>query len=399
MTELHTEAERFREDVTQFLRELVAIPSPTCGEERVAERVMQEMRALGYDEVARDDMGNVIGRIGDGATRLVLDAHMDTVGIGDPGAWKHDPYAGKMEDGVVFGRGASDNKGAIASEVYGGKLAMERVLDDADVTLYVVGTVMEEDCDGLALGHVLTETIPDAHAIVLGECTNLAVYRGHRGRMEMTVVTKGTSAHASAPERGVNAVVAMAPVIDEVTALNERLADDDFLGRGSVAVTSIECDTASLNAIPDRCRIYVDRRLTRGETLDSALAEVGSLPAVRGAEVIVPEYAEPSYTGLGLKTEKYFPTWSLEEQHPLVSAGLRAGELALGHRPAVGKWTFSTNGVASAGRLGIPTIGFGPSEERWAHTIDDQCRVDHLVAGIAFYAAVPLALSEGEALS
>jgi putative selenium metabolism hydrolase len=395
MTELRVEAERFRDDVVQFLHDLIALPSPTCGEERVAERVMREMRSLGYEDVARDDMGNVIGRIGDGQTRVVLDAHMDTVGTGDPGAWSHDPYVGRVEDGVIFGRGASDNKGAIASEVYGGKLAMERALAETDVTLYVVGTVMEEDCDGLALGHVLTETIPDAHAVVLGECTNLDVYRGHRGRMEMTVTTKGRSAHASAPERGVNALAAMAPIVDEVTALNERLAYDDFLGRGSVAVTSIDCDTASLNAIPDRCRIYVDRRLTMGETLDSALAELRALPSIGGAEIDVPEYAEPSYTGLSLKTEKYFPTWTLEEDHPLVRAGVRAGELALGAAPAVGKWTFSTNGVASAGRLGIPTIGFGPSEERWAHTVDDQCPIDHLVAAIAFYAALPRALSEG----
>ena len=395
MTELRVEAERFRDDVVQFLHDLIALPSPTCGEERVAERVMREMRSLGYEDVARDDMGNVIGRIGDGQTRLVLDAHMDTVGTGDPGAWSHDPYVGRVEDGVIFGRGASDNKGAIASEVYGGKLAMERALAETDVTLYVVGTVMEEDCDGLALGHVLTETIPDAHAVVLGECTNLDVYRGHRGRMEMTVTTKGRSAHASAPERGVNALAAMAPIVDEVTALNERLAYDDFLGRGSVAVTSIDCDTASLNAIPDRCRIYVDRRLTKGETLDSALAELRALPSIGGAEIDVPEYAEPSYTGLSLKTEKYFPTWALEEDHPLVRAGVRAGELALGAAPDVGKWTFSTNGVASAGRLGIPTIGFGPSEERWAHTVDDQCPIDHLVAAIAFYAALPRALSEG----
>ena len=396
-TELRNDAERQRDDVTRFLRELIAIPSPTCGEEHIAERVMHEMRALDYDDVARDDMGNVIGRIGTGATRLVLDAHMYTVGIGDPGAWKHDPYTGREEGGVVFGRGASDNKGAIASQVYGAKLATEHGLRDADVTIYVVGTVMEEDCDGLALGHVLTESIPDAHAVVLGECTNLAVYRGHRGRVEMTVTTKGRSAHASAPERGINAVVAMAPVLEQVTTLNERLAHDEFLGAGSVAVTSIECDTASLNAIPDRCRINVDRRLTRGETLDSALDEVCSLPSVKNAEVAVPQYGEPSYTGLTLEAEKYFPTWTLEEDHPLVTAGLRAAELALGRSPEVGKWTFSTNGVASAGRLGIPTIGFGPSEERWAHTVDDQCPVDHLVAALAIYAALPRALSQGGA--
>lgn len=352
------------------------------------------MKQLDYDEAFIDPMGNAIGRIGNGRLKLVLDAHMDTVGIGNPAAWSHDPYAGKLEDGVVYGRGASDNKGAVAAEVYGGRLMASRGLDGADVTVYVVGTVMEEDCDGLALGYVLAETIPGASAVVLGECTNLAVYRGHRGRMEMSVTANGTSAHASAPDRGENAVSAMAPAVIEITALNERLRNDDFLGKGTVAITKIECETASLNAIPDRCTIYLDRRLTEGETLESAVEEVASLPSTKDFETRVLTYAEPAYTGLKLETEKYFPTWKLEADHDLVQAGVAAADAALGRRPAIDKWTFSTNGVASCGRLGIPTIGFGPSEERWAHTVDDQCPVGDLVASIAFYAELPRAVEE-----
>jgi putative selenium metabolism hydrolase len=392
MTDEVSQAEAYRDDVTRFLRDIIAIPSPSCGERGVSERVVEEMKALGYDEAGIDDMGNAIGRIGSGSTKLVLDAHMDTVGVGDPAAWPHDPFDGKVEDGIVYGRGASDNKGAVASQVYAGRLMKERGLDGADVSVFVVGTVMEEDCDGLALGHVLTKTIPGVHAVCMGECTNLAVYRGHRGRMEIGVTTKGVSAHASAPERGVNAIAAMAPIIADITDLNERLAHDDFLGSGTVAVTKIECETASLNAIPDSCTIYLDRRLTAGETLESAVDEVRSLPSAEGASVQVLNYDKPSWTGLVIDTEKYFPTWVLEEEHPLVRAGVVAATGVLEKAPLVDKWTFSTNGVWSAGRLGIPTIGFGPSEERWAHTVQDQCPVDHLVKSIAFYAALPKAL-------
>jgi putative selenium metabolism hydrolase len=393
MTPYLDAAERYRDDVTGFLRDIIAIPSQSCGEAAVAARVVEEMTALGYDEATTDKMGNAVGRIGNGSLKLVLDAHMDTVGIGDPAAWPHDPYTGKVEDGVVFGRGASDNKGAVAAQVYAGKLLADRGLDGADVTVYVVGTVMEEDCDGLALGYVCNETIGDVDAVVLGECTALNVYRGHRGRMEMRVTTTGVSAHASAPERGENAVAAMAPIISEITALNDRLATDEFLGAGTVAVTKVECDTPSLNAIPDRCTIYLDRRLTAGETLESAVEEVQSLDSARSATVEVLDYAEPSYTGLALHTQKYYPTWTLDEDHALVTAGVAAGRAALGVQPGIGKWTFSTNGVSSAGRLGIPTIGFGPSEERWAHTVQDQCPVDHLVKSMAFYAAFPAAVS------
>jgi putative selenium metabolism hydrolase len=393
VTEYMTGAESYRDDVTHFLRDIIALPSPSCAEKDVAERIVAEMRKLDYDDAFIDPMGNAIGRIGNGSTNLVLDAHMDTVGIGDRGAWPHDPFEGKLEDEIVFGRGASDNKGAVAAEVYGGRLIADRGLDGADVTVYVVGTVMEEDCDGLALGYVLTETLPGVHAVVLGECTGLAVYRGHRGRMEISVTTKGVSAHASAPDRGENAVTAMAPIIIQITELNDRLKHDDFLGKGTVAVTKIECETASLNAIPDKCTVYLDRRLTEGETRDSAVAEVASLEAARDAEIEILAYDEPSYTGFERSTDKYYPTWTLPEEHALVRAGVAAGVSALGATPEVDKWTFSTNGVWSAGHLGIPTIGFGPSEEKWAHTVLDQCPVDDLVASIAFYAALPAALS------
>ncbi|CAN5589646.1 YgeY family selenium metabolism-linked hydrolase [soil metagenome] len=395
MTDYLEQAGRHRDAVTSFLRDIVAIPSPSCEEGDVARRVVAEMESLGYDEAWIDPMGNAIGRIGDGDVKVVLDAHMDTVGIGDRGAWPHDPYRGKVENGIVFGRGASDNKGAVAAQVYGGKVMSERGLDGADVCIYVVGTVMEEDCDGLALGYVLSESLADVRAVVLGECTDLAVYRGHRGRMEMKLTTKGLSAHASAPERGDNAVTAMAPIVLELAELNEGLADHDFLGRGTIAVTKIECATASLNAIPDSCTLYLDRRLTEGETRASALEEVEAIAFRRDASVEVLTYAEPSHTGLVLATDKYYPTWVLEEEHPLVRAGVAAGEAALGRAPSVGKWTFSTNGVSSAGRLGIPTIGFGPSEEKWAHTVLDQCPIDDLVASIAYYAALPRSLGEG----
>lgn len=397
MTEYLEHARPYRDDVVSFLRDLIAIPSPSGGEKEVADRVVNEMKALGYREAHIDPMGNAVGRIGDGATKIVLDAHMDTVGVGDRRAWPHDPFEGKVEHGIVFGRGASDNKGALAAQVYAGGMMAERGLDDADVTVYVVGTVMEEDCDGLALGYVLTETLSDVQAVVLGECTDLAVYRGHRGRMELKVTTTGESAHASAPERGRNAVTAMAPIVLEVEALNERLADHDVLGKGTIAVSKIECDTASLNAIPDRCTIFIDRRLTEGETRSSAVEELERVVS-GAADVEVLTYEEPSHTGLVLTTEKYYPTWFLDEDHPLVAAGVEAGVRALGSKPRVGRWTFSTNGVASAGRLGIPTIGFGPSEEKWAHTVLDQCPIDHLMSSIAFYAAVPGAVASKGAL-
>lgn len=376
--------------MTRFARDMVAIPSFSCKEGRLVRRIQAEMRKVGFDAVKIDRMGNIIGRIGSGRTRIMVDAHIDTVGIGDRSAWKWDPFKGKFKDGVIYGRGATDQKLSMVSMVYAGKLIKELGLK-GDYTYWAVGSCQEEDCDGLPLLHLIKKEGYKPDYVVLTEPTCLRVYRGHRGRMEMKVVTKGRSCHASAPERGDNAVVKMAPITAEITALNKRLKNDKFLGKGSVAVTCIECKTPSYNAVPDECTVYLDRRLTAGETLRSSVREIESLKSVKAAKakVEVLQYEAVCYTGLKVGQEKYFPTWVLPEKHKLVQAGVKAGAVALGEKPVVDKWVFSTNGVASAGRLGIPTIGFGPSDETYAHTVNERMHVDHLLKAAVFYAALP----------
>ncbi|MFQ5914575.1 MAG: YgeY family selenium metabolism-linked hydrolase [Nitrospinota bacterium] len=377
-----------KNDVVRFLRDIVAIPSPSLGEEKVAKRILQEMKRLKYDDCWIDKLGNVIGRIGRGKTRLLLDAHMDAVGVGDPKAWTIDPFKGKFDGKAVFGRGSCDNKGAVAAQVIGAPLVKDLGLLD-DFTLFVIGTVMEEDCDGYGLQFAIEKSLPELDGVCLGEPTNMGVYRGHRGRMEILVRAPGKSCHASAPHRGTNPVYKMAPVVKAIEKLNSKLKDDAFLGKGTVAVTKIECETPSLNAVPDECSIFLDRRLTVGETLKSSVAKIKRLKEAKGMKVQVLEYVTRSYTGQAVRTEKYFPTWVLPESHPLVRAGVQAGRLILGRRPRVGRWVFSTNGVSSMGRLGVPTVGFGPGNEVVAHSAREYCEVDQLVSAMAFYAAFP----------
>ena len=179
--------------------------------------------------------------------------------------------------------------------------------------------------------------------------------------------------------------------MNEIEKLNERLPEDAFLGKGTVTVTYIECDTPSLCAVPDRAYIHLDRRLTRGETRQIAVAEVDDAIHRAGVEATVEvlQYRVPSYRGLVYETEKYYPTWTLEEDHPLCRAAVEVYRRIYGREPRLGKWTFSTNGIATMGMAGIPTIGFGPADEVHAHTVDDQVPADHLVAAAAFYAAFP----------
>jgi putative selenium metabolism hydrolase len=388
---------KYEGDIVRFARRIVATPSFSGREGRLACLIQAEMRRAGFESAKIDSMGNVVGRVGAGPVKILMDAHIDTVGIGDRSAWKWDPFKGKLQGGRIYGRGATDQKLSVASMVYAARVMKDLGLGGG-ATVWMAGTCLEEDCDGLPLLHLIGKEGYRPDFVVITEPTDLRVYRGHRGRMEMKVTAKGRSCHASAPERGDNAVAKMAPVISEITALGPRLKDDPFLGRGSVAVTKVECQTPSLNAVPDECVVYLDRRLTAGETMRRALSEIAALPSVRKAKarVEVLRYEAVCWTGLKVGQEKYFPTWVLSDGHPLVRAAVGAARLALGREPGVGKWTFSTNGVASAGRLGIPTVGFGPGDEVHAHTVGEFMPVEDLLKAAAFYAALPEFLAAGK---
>ncbi|MBW2735868.1 MAG: YgeY family selenium metabolism-linked hydrolase [Deltaproteobacteria bacterium] len=385
-------AERETPQMISFLREMVAIPSESAEEDAVVQRICREMEAVGFDEVRVDGLGNVLGRVGSGSRVIAMDAHIDTVGVGDASAWSFDPYQGKLEDGVIWGRGASDQEGGMAAMVYAGKIIKELGLD-GDYQLWVVGTVMEEDCDGLCWQYILNEKILAPEVVVITEPTDLGVYRGHRGRMEMEIRVRGRSAHGAHPELGDNAVYKMGPIIAEVERLNMRLEEtaDPFLGKGSCTISDIRSTSPSLCAVADSCTIHVDRRLTDGETEASAVAELEALKSVReaGAEVRVLEYERAAYTGLVYPTRKYYPTWTLPEDHPAIESAVHVARSVLGREPRVGRWGFSTNGVAICGMHGIPCVGFGPANEIHAHSVDDRCPVADLTAAAQFYALFP----------
>ncbi|MEM3341075.1 MAG: YgeY family selenium metabolism-linked hydrolase [Thermoplasmata archaeon] len=386
------QAAKYEKDVVQFLRDMIAIPSESCKEKEVIERIKKEMEKVGFDEIKIDGLGNILGRIGNGKHVIAMDAHIDTVGVGDPSLWKVDPYKGALKDGIIYGRGASDQEAGMASMVYAAKVIKDLNLK-GDYTLWITGTVMEEDCDGLCWQYIIKEKViqPLPEVVVITEPTNLNIYRGHRGRMEIEVETKGLSCHGSAPERGVNAVYKMAPIIQDIEKLNERLRYDPFLGKGTVTISHIRSTSPSLCAVADSCTIHLDRRLTKGETMDTVLEEIKSLESFKKADGIVRvlDYAEKAYTGLVYPTKKYYPTWVLEEDHPVVKAAVNTFKAQFNKEPKVDKWTFSTNGVATMGMFGIPTIGFGPANEVYAHSPNDQCPVEHLIAAIEFYAAFP----------
>lgn len=383
-------AEFFSKDIFAFLRDMIAIPSESGDEEVVIQRIKKEMEKVGFDRVEIDPMGNLMGFIGDGKHIIAIDGHIDTVGIGDPNQWKHDPLTGYEDEEFIFGRGASDQEGGIASAVYAGKIIKDLGLKN-DYTLVVTATIMEEDCDGLCWTNILKDTDLRPEFVVITEPTSCRIYRGHRGRMEIKVSTTGVSAHGSAPERGENAIYKMAPIIFELEQLNRRLKDHDFLGKGSLTVSEIFSESPSRCAVADGCSISIDRRLTLGETIESALAEIASLEAVKNADakVEVYKYDKFSYTGYRCQADSYFPTWLIEDDHPVTKSLVESYKKVFGEDPIVDKWTFSTNGVSIMGMHGIPCIGFGPGHEDQAHAPNERTWKSELIKAAAMYAAIP----------
>ena len=436
-------AKGYEANMSQFLRDMIAIPSESCEEEGVVKRIAAEMEKLGYDKIEFDGLGNVIGWMGQGEKIIAIDSHIDTVGIGNINNWEADPYKGFETDDVIYGRGGSDQEGGMASAVYGTKIMKDMGLIPAGYKIMVVGSVQEEDCDGMCWQYIVNKYFPangikkeQVEFVISTEPTDGGIYRGHRGRMEIRVDVKGISCHGSAPERGDNAIYKMADILQEVRALNENPADDSveikglvkmldpkynpdhyedarFLGRGTCTTSQIFYTSPSRCAVADSCSISIDRRMTAGETWDSCLEEIRQLPSVKkyGDDVKVSMYMydRPAWTGEVYETECYFPTWINKESAAHVQALVDAhhalfGDKRIGHadseakydamhlregRPLTDKWTFSTNGVAIQGRYGIPCVGFGPGAESQAHAPNEITWKQDLVTCAALYAAVP----------
>ncbi|MCK9423562.1 MAG: YgeY family selenium metabolism-linked hydrolase [Bacteroidales bacterium] len=380
-------AESYAGYTASNLSELIKIRSLSTGEKAVAEALMRQMHEAGFDEIRTDKLGNVIGRIGNGSKVLVFDGHIDTVDVGNISNWSSDPFSGEISGGFVHGRGSVDQKGGPAAFVTAGRILKDLAFD-RNLTIYFTGTVMEEDCDGLCWKYLVEEEKIKPDFVVITEPTNLNIYRGQRGRMEIELTFRGISSHGSAPERGKNAIYLASRACLEIEKLNERLKSDDFLGKGSVTVSEFVSGSPSLCAVADYAKIHLDRRLTWGETKTSAVEEIREIMKGMDAAIEVLQYKETAYTGLRYGMEKYYPTWKIEEDHPMVLIAQKTFTSLFNTKPVTDKWTFSTNGVTINGYYHIPCIGFGPGNEELAHAPNEKVPVSDLVAASAFYAAL-----------
>jgi putative selenium metabolism hydrolase len=399
--QIREKAAEYSDYTAKNLSKMVQVKSYSGQEEEVCRLIVELCKEAKFDEVYIDGLGSVIGRVGNGPKKIAFDAHIDTVEVGNMKNWDFDPFSGEIVDGLVKGRGTSDQEGGAASMITAGRILKELGYA-GEYTCYFTFTVMEEDCDGMCWKYLIEEEnfVPDL--VVSTEPTTCQLYRGHRGRMEIRVILRGISCHGSAPERGVSASYKAARAALAIEQLNKDLQpdDDNFLGKGTITVSQMDVRGPSQCAVTDYAMLYCDRRLTWGEDADLAIAQVKEYISkatgdkVEDIEVEMPNYEKLGWTKKEYSQELYFPTWKIPEDHMLVQSGVDAYSKLFGKKPNIDKWTFSTNCVATTGRHKIPAIGFGPGDENQAHAPNEITRVKDLEICAAFYAMLPYSLEK-----
>ncbi len=369
----------------ELTQQLVRTPSEAGQEQRVAHFLLEAMPAYGYDAVGLDEFGSVTGiRIGDqpGPT-LLLDAHIDTVGIAPGVPWQFDPFGGQISAGRIYGRGSSDMKGALAAMIVAGGR-----INPAEIAgrLVVSASVMEEVLEGAALEHIMETYQPDF--VLIGEASDLKIVHGGRGRAEIRIEAVGKPAHSSSPAKGINAVEAILPVLTGIQ--NLELPDHPFIGEAIFALTDIISEPyPGHSVIPSRCRATYDRRLLPDETPEGVLEPLRQIRSLPGAaiNVTIAEGEYHAWTGRTVNRNKWFPAWMLDKDHPLILDAV-AALVRVGIRPEFSAYRFCTNAAYSAGVAGVPTFGFGPSREEIAHIADEYIEIDALVKAAQAYQAI-----------
>jgi putative selenium metabolism hydrolase len=385
-----------------FCQELVRLESLSGDEQAVAEAVEREMRARGYDDVGRDELGSVVGVVrgtrsggaDEAAGALLFDAHLDVVAATEPDTWRFPPFSGERAEGRIWGRGATDVKGSLAALVMAlGTLPRAEFAG----TLIVSASVGEESIEGLAVGHVLA-THP-VRAAVICEPTGLRLGLGHRGRASLVVEAAGRAAHTSqagAPAGhppqagrgpGINAIYRLNEAIARIRAMTPRA--DALLGHGHaelVEVSSLPFPGSAM--VPYHATARFDRRLVRGETREGVLGEMEqALAGLEGLSVSIHEGELRCYTGRSFTVEAFHPGWAVDDDAPharrarqaLADAGLDRGVF---YAP------YSTNATATAGRAGLPTLIYGAGDISAAHAIDESVAEDELRAALHGYQAL-----------
>ncbi len=386
-----------QKQIVDLCSKMIQIPSITGNEKELVGFLKKEMKFLGFDQVNIDKMGNIIGKInGNGSGKTILfDGHLDTVSAANTSAWTRNPFGAEIENKRIYGRGASDMKGALAAMIMSAAFIKEDGGVNGDI--YVSGTIFEEVAEGCALDSVLDEINPDI--VIIGESTELNLNTGQRGRAEVIIKTNGIPAHSSNPDKGVNAVLKMIKLIEQIRELPEPVCP--VLGEGSLVLTDIiSSPYPGASVLPDSCIVTFDRRLLLGDTIagvlepiDNIIANLSMEDKTFSGEVCIAEISLETYTGYNVKHRKFAPAWTLDKNNSLIEKALSALKKSGLVSVEIGSYSFCTNGSSSAGIHNIPTLGFGPGRENQAHVNDEYIEIEEMIKSCKGYYALAVELT------
>ncbi|RLG81984.1 MAG: YgeY family selenium metabolism-linked hydrolase [Thermoprotei archaeon] len=378
-------------DLIKIVKNLIETPSLSGEEKNIAYLIRDFMNNYGIDKSFIDKFGNVIGTIKGELNRvIVFEGHMDHVPPGNISNWRYDPYKPRIIGNRIYGRGAVDMKGAIASMIY----SIHKIKEKDIPSIYYIFVPYEEISEGVLFKRAIEETLgikPDL--VVLGEATNLNLYIGQRGRTVIKAEFHGISAHASMPDMGLNALKAVSKYIWHLTLYEDKLPVHPVLGRSSVEPTIIECSPKSPPMIPDKCLLTIDYRMILGETRASIINFLNSIAGklideglVKHIDINILVEEAVMWTGTKIVIEHYYPSW-LITNNDLINKVLY---MIRSHNPLAktGVWRFSTDGVYSAGEANIPTIGIGPGDERLAHKPNEFIEINQLFKASDIYSDI-----------
>jgi len=373
-------------DLVKFAQTLVRIRSYSGHEEEIVKLIAGEMKTLRYDEVIIDSFGNVVGRIGNGKKVIMFDSHIDTVEVNDADQWDVPPFSGEIVNGSLWGRGSVDMKSGAAASIFAGAIAKKTKLG-LGKTIYVSCSVFEEDCDGENLVHLFKECNFRPDYFITCEPSGNLIATGHKGKAQIAIKTKGISAHGSAPEKGANAIYEMAEIIQRAERTNAELLKKNA-PRGTLVMSKISSTSASLNAVPSACEVYLDRRMVLGETEETIKKEMDKIIEGKNATWEIGTLYRKTWTGMDVRYEPFHLAWDIDLKHHLSKAFIESYTETFGSRPEKFVfWNFSTNAVATV-RLEIPTIGFGPGDYQLAHMRNENCKVSQIIDACSVYTKV-----------
>lgn len=385
------------ETVVKLTTDLVKIKSYSGEEEKVVDLLKQVFINFGFDDYHIDEYGNIVGRIKGNlpGKKILFDAHIDTVTVPDPEKWSVDPFGAKIIDEKIYGRGTSDMKGALASMICGVSKFAKQTNKEFSGEIYVSGVVHEECFEGVGARKVSEYVKPDY--VVIGEASELNLKIGQRGRAEIVFETFGKPAHSANPDKGINAVYKAANLINRIKEL--EMTYDEKLGYGILELVDIKSSPyPGASVVPNHCKITYDRRLLVGETLEGVLEPLEKLiekmkreDSEFSATVSYAKGQEECWTENMIAGERFFPGWRYEEDEKFIQDAYK-GLKEAGLDPEITQYSFCTNGSHYAGEAKIKTIGFGPSKENLAHTIDEHIEIDQLVKAMNGYYAISKAL-------